>query len=495
MKLQRFSSTALPQKVHLSPEQAAAAAAAPGKFGATVAGVVSDFALTMQKAEDRSKVREQEADWGFQLANFETDPRWLQDEVDGRPTEQVMAEEYDTMIQGIDNIGEDISSRSAREDLRTNLQLKAAKTGLNVRDRGNRVRIRRTKARDKQTIEQFQMSGDWAGASSVIQGGYDDGIYTLDEKNALTEQVDKLERLDPYISQLGTNDAGHIESMALQALNDPTLRAAEKIDMWRTMSAAADHVESEYFKERESLWRENSVDLWTNFDDITPTEISGGVYSPETKKAALLMKRSEAAAGKTVDNPAAKLAIYELLAELTTNPEVNPDHITRIIGGYAASGELSYETAKDLMQETITYTDTVFAGATYSDILTQGEKAITKGVFSEDVYSTYGEDLGPQVAALATEWRMEMMEAKIDEGASFDPRAFFKERMDAYQNRADAIYNPTGQDGKDVSWYLSNFRMSGGQYDRASIFSEIEKRTDLSDVEKAAMILQVENYR
>lgn len=492
MKLPRYSSTALPTQDTLSPQEAAAAAAAKGEAYGQIAGTVSDFAWKMMQAEDQSKAREQLADQAIKLSEFENDTRWEQDEIDGRPTEQVMLEEYSKLESDMAIMGGDIQQKAVREQVEIQSEGALVDARLKAEAIGNSVRIRRTKARDAMTMDKLQRAGNFDASAQTVLDGYETGMYTMGERDALLEQNDKLKRLDPYFSTIGSDNVNELNSKALEALDDPTLRAAEKIDMWRTLSSAADAEEARYYNERARRWNDNSVAVWKNFDALSTDDIVASDVSPETKRSALLMKRSDAQAGLSViDDPGAKQQVYELISEMSEGRQKH-SYVTEIIAGYAKSGQLSFETAIKLQQDAITYSDKVFAGAQFNDIASLGYNMITRGVPSDALFEFYKEKKGAKLAQLANEWKTALVEAKIEQGPSFDPRQWYEENVDSFRNRADLIQNEAKQKKN-----LADLRMeysTNGKPDQTAIIEYMENSGTYSEEEIRENILNMSRW-
>ena len=492
MKLPRYSSTALPSTATISPGQAAAAAAAPGQFGAQVAGLVSDFATKMGEAEDRSQARKEDADASFKLKEFESDPRWEQDEIDDRPTEEVMFEEYDLLIKEMEGVGEKISSREVRDITLKGIRAQAEDVGLRIRDKGDQVRIRRTKARDKLTIQEYQKAGAFEKADDVIREGFDDGIYTSEERNVLLEVSSKLKRLEPYIGELGSEDFSRLEDKALEALEDKTLNADERIDMYRALSASANSREAEYYQDRSRRQKKNMVDMWSDFDSLSVAEIKLADVSPEQKKSAILMKRAAALTGASSD-PQTVGDLYLSLSRIGINDDYSVESVSEEIAFEASMGNISYEDALELQQKALTVDTSRFKGVQFNDLVSRGAKDITQGMEIADFWEAefFSEEIKLDVARLSNEWSREFTDAKIDGGAGFNPRDWFAENIQEYRDRANKIVEkitaPTAESimQNNKGDFNADFNMEGFKRDIAN--------SNLTDEEKAKALIDAGN--
>ena len=492
MKLPRYSSTALPRTVNISPQMAGQAAATRGQLVNQAVGEFSAFAVQMMKAESESKAREDMADASIKLSEFENDNRWEQDEIDGRPTETVMMEEFALLEKEMIGAGEDIQLRSVREQVKTQTEQALVETRLKAESVGNHVRIRRTKARDSMSMDKQQRAGNFDAAAGIVTEGYESGMYTMGERDALLEQNEKIKRLTPYIDVIGSGDIGRLNSKALEALDDKTLRADEKIDMWRTLSNAADSEEAKFYADRTRRWNENSVEVWKNFDKLSPEDIVAKDISPDLKRSALMMKRNQReAGGKTPDDPGIVNAIYEQIAAMSEGDEPY-SNVIETIGRYAGKG-LSWETAVKAQQDAITYSDKIFAGADFNGILQAGYNEITKGVPIDSMTDIW-DTKAPELMKLAQEWRTALVEAKIKEGPAFDARKFYTERFDKdFRTKALAIQEPKEKHKVEVGTYISmpEFQLQGGGLDNAGIISKMQADgADEESVKNAQIILR-----
>ena len=491
MKLPRYSSTALPREQHLDPALAAAAAAAPGQFASQALSVVGDFAMKMLTAEEQSKAREADADNRIKLAEFESDPRWEQDEVEGRPTEQVMLEEYETLEKEMEAVGEGLVIKSIQSELQSSIKLRSADTRLRMQDAGNKIRIRRTKARDALTIDKLQRAGDWETVSTTITAGYESGIYTMAERDGMLEQNRKLERITPYIDALGSGDESEMDAKALEALTDKTLDADERVSMWRTLSSAADGEEADYHRERSERWSNNAVGMWRDYGALSVSDIEGMDISPEMKMTAIKQKRTDALSGKVYDNPAAVALGEELILSLYSDSNANVDNISKILGGMVTTGDLSSGTGLELQKKLMSISEDVFKGSNFSDVMRTAELEITKGIPTEDIFDFWG-DNAALVGTIQSDWRSEMMRAKIDEGASFNPREYYEANIQRFRDRVDEIMPNTITD-KAIRSKMIGLEGNALQIAASDLIIDIDNM-DLEQEEKAKLYQLVRGY-
>ena len=252
--------------------------------------------------------------------------------------------------------------------------------------------------------------------------------------------------------------------------------------MWRTLSSAADAEEARYYSERSRRWNDNSVAVWKNFDALSTDDIVASDVSPETKRSALLMKRSDAQSGKSViDDPGAKQQIYEMIAEMSEGRERHAN-VTKVIAGHAESGDISYETAVQLQQAALTYSDKVFAGATFNEIAKAGFDTITRGVPSEELINIFAEKKGAELAALANEWKTALIEKKIYEGPNFDPRAFYVDNIASFRTRAELIQ--AGDEKLNLQTMKQKFAQAGNKIDKTAIMDYMKDHPDLYPTEE-----------
>ena len=492
MKLPRYSSTALPRTVNISPQMAGQAAATRGQLVNQAAGEATSFLLKMREASDKSEARSETAKHKLKLAEFANDPRWEQDEIDGKPTEQVMLEEFGILEKKIEGMGANISTKGIRESVQTDAQSLVDDVRLKLEDAGNRIRIRRTKAKDASTIDDYQAAGDWRGVDSVINEGYSDGLYTMAERDGLLEMNAKRERIQPYFDSLSSNDERVLENKAIEALTDERLDPEERVQMWRTMSSAADAQIAKDMRDRSERWSQNSTAMWLDFDQMSPQEISQSDISPEMKNAAIRMKRSESGAGRTSDSAESVREVEALMLSMYLDTGVTQESVSSAIADQVMNSGLSLTTALEYQKQLKGIADDVNRGANFSDILRAGELEIGKGFDTNSIFDVFGENAG-KVGVLQSEFRSAMMRAKMEQGASFNPRTWYSENIDGYREKANAI-NPMEITQSTILNKLTGLTGDELQYKKDELIIYIDKMEDVTPEERATLYASVTGF-
>ena len=295
-----------------------------------------------------------------------------------------------------------------------------------------------------------------------------------------------------WLGQLVSNFGDRLNQMALQALEDPTLKADEKIDMWRTMNAAANQVEDQFYQDRERRWRDNSVGFWANISTMSKSDIVNSDVSPETKKQGLQLKLGEGLGGKEYDDPGAVSGVMEMITGIGDGT-AKPEQVAALISRLGKSGRITADTQIKLQKLSIDYANKAFDGAGFTDIRNQGTLEITNGVASENIFDIYKDQKGSKLAALDAEWRRALMDEAINKGAAFDPRQFYRDNIGSFRDRAKAIQNEEGT-ALTLESIKAKTSKPGGKNDVATAVQMVED-SDLPKETKAEYMKQIRNWK
>ena len=255
IQLKRYSSTALPQKDVVDPATAAAAAAAPFQFGAQVAGVAADFTQQLYTAEQESKASAAVAEAESRLKRFTSGVEWeldkepdqLDDEgnviKEGRPMEEVKAEQWTELTAGLTDLLGGIQSRSARTAAEAKIQSLQLQAELDAQDKIDKMMLRRGKNRDFDSIAVLQGVGDFDGAATLIK---ESQFLSPAERKAARRDNQEKRSLKPYLDVLATGNVALIDAAAAQVLDDLRIEDPDKrMSVYKQLILESDRLDAE----------------------------------------------------------------------------------------------------------------------------------------------------------------------------------------------------------------------------------------------------------
>lgn len=155
------------------------------------------------------------------------------------------------------------------------------------------------------------------------------------------------------------------------------------------------------------------------------------------------------------------------------------------------TGDLSSGTGLELQKKLMSISEDVFKGSNFSDVMRTAELEITKGIPTEDIFDFWG-DNAALVGTIQSDWRSEMMRAKIDEGASFNPREYYEANIQRFRDRVDEIMPNTITD-KAIRSKMIGLEGNALQIAASDLIIDIDNM-DLEQEEKAKLYQLVRGY-
>jgi hypothetical protein len=224
MELPRYQTHALPQLASVSPQMAGASAIALSQAMASGLDVVAQVTSKIVSAEAESRTDADLAGYQMQSREFVADPRWRQPTINGRPTEEVMAEEWGKLTKSINAGKAPVRDRAAanRYD-RGRLEI-IGDTNLEVAALSRRLTVDRGKVLADSAADRQAQSGDWSAVHEVYGRALESGLLSTTEyqdrigKSAALvvkalAQREPLKILEALHAEPGSSGIGAIEAL------------------------------------------------------------------------------------------------------------------------------------------------------------------------------------------------------------------------------------------------------------------------------------------
>ncbi len=201
MRLRRRFSRTLPTEETVSPGTAAFTAAQAGNRGAILTGAAAGIAQMASETrrqiidtEDQIAMSNRQTAMQVDLDAWEVDPKYQQDQIDGRPTPEVMAEDYQKIMRRhLDEGGAEIQNPLTRQKFEANMADAASLIDVEAE---KRITDRRLSIIQKNGLEAANAAadvGNFEDARSIIESlsGRFQGI--ADNKRQILAAIDKKE--------------------------------------------------------------------------------------------------------------------------------------------------------------------------------------------------------------------------------------------------------------------------------------------------------------
>ncbi len=411
MKLPRYSATTLPSTAVLSPQAAAAAAAAPAQFGENLAGAAGKFTMaiyTAEQEEERAAAIVDVQRSGSALLSDEKYEKLRDDPVDfsgrpivdelgnpvrGKPTEQTLAEDFRKWEEAAQGRIKSISSKSVKKKAQIEVDSMVATVRENVIAKANGIRVRRAEANSLETGSSLEASGLWQQARDHYRQSYDNGVGTAEQLQARLKRIDKAEAEFPYQQALLSNDPDEVEAMMLIASQDMSLGTAQT--GWiKALRTYRDNLDNDYEAQDESQKKKNAVRYWSKLSQLSNDEIMAADLSPEAQIAMIKMKRSDARGGSAPSDPNTVNWIFSMISMYQNSPtKAGYNTVMDRISQEAADGRLVYEDALQMQRDLAVVEERINKGTGWTESRSLIRRRITGVTDDKILYDRYQSSL------------------------------------------------------------------------------------------------------
>lgn len=223
MELPRYRSQTLPQVAAESPFSAAAGASASSRALASGFDVLSDVTNRIATAEAEATAASALTDIQVKAREFVSNEKWKRPEIDGRPTDEVLKEEWEAFSQSPEppRIG-NRNAQNQYDNARKRILSDASLTVDSLRDR---ILIDRTRANEDKTADNFVTIGNYNAGAQVIRNSI---AFSEEQKLQRIQRLasistDTFIREDPYKAREELNKTDGSEQPFINDL-DPYAR-------------------------------------------------------------------------------------------------------------------------------------------------------------------------------------------------------------------------------------------------------------------------------
>jgi hypothetical protein len=454
VELPRYTSRALPQVTAQSPAEAAAGASATAQALANGLDVVANVTSMIGRAEGEAAAGAALADMQAELNEFAADPRWQQPETNGRPTAEVLAEEWTKKQREVLARKPAIGWRESRNQFEQRRKLLVSQAGVEVIGQQRRLQVDRGRSLTDFAARTYINSGDYASARDELARGIQDGLYTIAEYVQRSQELDQQQVEDGYLRQIAPGADSDLGKTVMDVLGDARLPPARRNVLARTISAEAERRSRSEDADRKAFRESNAALAWRNVDNLTTDQIMGLDLTPEDRTTLVRFKRDSLLEG--VDNPEAIANVTRTMAGLSSGDSTRDD-VQATISQELAAGRLSAQSAMKFQSGLASTADTAWRDPKFSDLMREGELAINDGVPSESLLNIYAQAEAKQRSALASEWRRAFLDAKMAAGPGFDAELFYRQNLTPFMDRAKRIVS------QDQSAEFGRFRVQNPQ--------------------------------
>jgi hypothetical protein len=198
MELPRYRSQTLPQVAAESPFSAAVGAGASSRALASGFDVISDITNRIATAEAEATAAAGLTDLQVKTREFVSNEKWKQPEIDGRPTDEVLKEEWSAFSQTLEPPR--IGNRNAQNQYDNARKRILSDASLTVDSLKDRILIDRTRASESKAADDLLSLGNYNGSTQVIKNSI---AFGEQEKQQLIQRgaaiaTDTFVADDPY---------------------------------------------------------------------------------------------------------------------------------------------------------------------------------------------------------------------------------------------------------------------------------------------------------
>ena len=440
MELPRYQSRTLPTVAAESPASAGAGAGAMGQALARGADVVADVTTMIGRAEGEAAAGAALADLQVELTEFTGDPRWQQPELDGRPTADVLKEEWERKQRELLARKPAIGWRDARnayEQRRTQL---VGQAGVEVIGQQRKLMVDRGKALTDYEAQQYVNAGSYDLARQAYQRGIDSGLYSVAEYVQRTQTLEQTAVEDGYLRRIAPGADGDLAETVTAVLGDARLPPARRNVLARTISAEAERRERETSAVLQRGRQETAAFAWSNIDALSIADIARLNVDPEDRTALFKAKRSALLDGE--DRPSGVIAVSRALGDVAAGRETRGNALAAIQRARDA-GEISEQTARKAREDVAGAAAAAFRDPVRDQLVSLGARSLNKGVPSDQILTMFKAQEASERAALALEWERDFTAAALRAGPGFDAQRWYEQNLPRYLKRSEAIADTT----------------------------------------------------
>lgn len=188
MELPRYQSRSVTTPSSISPVQAGAGAAAMSEAFAKGLDVTSQVSGMIARAESDAAADAGLAEIRVEAERFRKDPRWEAPEIDGRPTDEVIVEEWQKKQRELSKAGGDVRWRDTRSRFEAAKKQILEGTAIDIGGMAQRVRVERGRAKTLEAADLKASLGDWEGLTKTLDEATTAGLLSSGERQAGRER-------------------------------------------------------------------------------------------------------------------------------------------------------------------------------------------------------------------------------------------------------------------------------------------------------------------
>ena len=492
MKLPRYSSTALPRTVNISPQMAGQAAATAGQLVTQATTAASEFTFKLYQAQQQANVDSAVAKAQMQAKQWVEDPQWDRPTTEpredfsgriieeGKPTEEVKLQQWGSIKNSMSDGVADIKGRykKAAETQIAQIQFEAE---LEAAKKVDQILIDRGKNTTNDTIVTLQDMGDYAGARQAIINGTDSGFLSPAERAAKLHENSQMQKMEPYADALTSGNSNAVAAAAADVRTRTDIDPDKRTDLYKQLIAAEKQIEAD--EQADPVREKNYMTMLpgTIKGDVTVEQIidaqRNGQLSDtrfdylitiakgrqDAKSSGML---TNSAGQKRIDEITRGVMLYSQRGVMPFNKQVDEAKLAIL-----RDGNISTDDADAAVKRLDALLKVQRDNPMYRQLLDVERAAIT-GVTGSGIYTVTVDSA--EEALIYQEMELEFYEEAQRKGPDFEPRKWLNEnrtfyRMNAIENYAakeqwEVIKTPDGkidlQGTKDSILARTNARLS-----------------------------------
>ena len=500
MKLPRYSSTALPREVNISPQMAGQAAATRGQLVTQATTAASEFTFKLYQAQQQANVDSAVAKAQMQAKQWVEDPQWDRPTTEpredfsgriieeGKPTEEVKLQQWGSIKNSMSDGVADIKGRykKAAETQIAQIQFEAE---LEAAKKVDQILIDRGKNTTNDTIVTLQDMGDYAGARQAIINGTDSGFLSPAERAAKLHENSQMQKMEPYADALTSGNPNAVAAAAADVRTRTDIDPDKRTDLYKQLIAAEKQIEAD--EQADPIREENYMRMLpgtikgdVGIDQIIDAQRNGSLSDTRFDYLITIAKgRQDSKSGgsltnsvgqKRIDDVTRRVMLYGVRDELTPYNEMVDQAKLEIM----SDGNVSTDDADAAVKRLDALLKVQRDNPMYRQMLDVERAAIT-GVTGSGIFTVTVDTA--EEARIYQEMELEFYEEAERKGPLFEPKKWLNENRTMYRMNAVEKIAEKGNwsvvktaDGKGIDMEAT----------QQSIFAAANTRINLADKSK-----------
>jgi len=451
----------------VSPQLAAAPKLASMEKGRVITNAALNTFDYIRQQEAKVRAKKQEAEVNYKINNFLADPRWELPSIDGKPTEEVMQEEWTALVDGAEGEGglrgdlPNIPDKALREGLNTSISSMVGLGSVKAKQIQIKTQINRMSLDHAETRDLIKRTGGpekWIKLDESTTLGIEAGILTDDEVAKERAEV-RLGRItDEYTLNLANMTDEELVAREEKARTDGRLDHDERTAI--SGAIASYRNDRDAWDEKQSQERSDAVvrDIWTNPNEWSPDRIANDPNITD-EDAVTNMKALRTATGASLSDTDEGLAqVNTLLFGVADGTISLPKARTDLIN-LARNGLISKDTfQKEYGNIAKNYKELLF-NPTEKEIVRSVLFQLT-GTPIDDIASFFENEKNAVLRQIAQDIVNQFTDNKFNDPLGFDFRKFRDEKIDGWKKQVKAV--KAGSISGDAALNLSLSKIATG---------------------------------